>query len=145
MPSSHLILWCPLLLPSIFPSIRDFSKELAVPIRWPKHWSFSLPTLNIPRVLREVLSDVVAFKQNLKKVRMRVISKSGGGSLQVKQQLETMPWSRLWLGSWRNLEQWQKNSKWRQRQKIGGVEFGYKLYTLVQWVLDEMGSYKVFE
>ena len=42
MPSNHLILWCPLLLlPSIFPSIRDFSNELAVPIRWPKYWSFS--------------------------------------------------------------------------------------------------------
>ena len=40
--SSHLILWCPLfLLPSIFPSIRDFSNELAVHIRWPKYWSFS--------------------------------------------------------------------------------------------------------
>ena len=42
MPSSHLILWCPLLLlPSIFPSIRDFSNELRVHIRWPKYWSFS--------------------------------------------------------------------------------------------------------
>ena len=42
MPSSHLILWCPLLLlPSIFPSIRDFSNELSVHIRWPKYWSFS--------------------------------------------------------------------------------------------------------
>ena len=41
-PSSNLILWCPLLLlPSIFPSIRDFSIELAVCIRWPKYWSFS--------------------------------------------------------------------------------------------------------
>ena len=42
MPSSHLILWCPLLLlPSIFPSIRDFSNKSAVHIRWPKYWSFS--------------------------------------------------------------------------------------------------------
>ena len=42
IPSSHLILWCPLfLLPSIFPSIRDFSNELAVCIKWPKYWSFS--------------------------------------------------------------------------------------------------------
>ena len=40
--SSQLILWCPLLLlPSIFPSIRDFSNELSVYIRWPKYWSFS--------------------------------------------------------------------------------------------------------
>ena len=43
MPSNHLVL-ChpPLLLPSIFPSIRVFSNELALRIRWPKCWSFSL-------------------------------------------------------------------------------------------------------
>ena len=42
MPSSHLILCRPLLLlPSIFPSIRVFSSESALHIRWPKYWSFS--------------------------------------------------------------------------------------------------------
>ena len=42
MPSNHLILCHPLLLlPSIFPSIRVFSNELVLCIRWPKHWSFS--------------------------------------------------------------------------------------------------------
>ena len=42
MPSSHLILCCPLLLlPSVFPSIRVFSTESALRIRWPKYWSFS--------------------------------------------------------------------------------------------------------
>ena len=42
MPSNHRILCCPLLLlPSIFPSIRVFSKESALHIRWPKYWSFS--------------------------------------------------------------------------------------------------------
>ena len=42
MPSNHLILCCPLLLPpSIFPSIRVFSNESALHIRWPKDWSFS--------------------------------------------------------------------------------------------------------
>ena len=42
MPSSHLILSCPLLLlPSIPPSIRVFSNESTLPIRWPKYWSFS--------------------------------------------------------------------------------------------------------
>ena len=42
MPSSHLILCRPLLLlPSIFPSIRIFSNELALHIRWSKYWSFS--------------------------------------------------------------------------------------------------------
>ena len=41
MPSNHLILCRPLLLPSIFPSIRVFSKESVLRIRWPKYWSFS--------------------------------------------------------------------------------------------------------
>ena len=41
MPSNHLILCCPLLLPSVFPSSRVFSSELVLCIRWPKHWSFS--------------------------------------------------------------------------------------------------------
>ena len=46
MPSSHLIL-CPLLLlPSIFPSIRVFSKESVLPIRWPKYWSFTISPSN---------------------------------------------------------------------------------------------------
>ena len=42
MPSNHLILCCPLFLqPTIFPSIRVFSKESVLRIRWPKYWSFS--------------------------------------------------------------------------------------------------------
>ena len=42
MPSNHLILCHPLLLlPSIFPSIKIFSNESVLPIRWPKYWSFS--------------------------------------------------------------------------------------------------------
>ena len=41
MPSNHLILCRPLLLPSIFPSIRVFSNESVLPIRWPKDWTCS--------------------------------------------------------------------------------------------------------
>ena len=44
MPSNHLILCHPLLLPSIFPSIKVFSNESAAHIRWPKYWSFSFST-----------------------------------------------------------------------------------------------------
>ena len=44
MPSNHLILCCPLLLPSVFPGIRVFSDESALHIRWPKYWSFSFNT-----------------------------------------------------------------------------------------------------
>ena len=42
MPSNHLIFCCPHLLPSIFPSIRLFSSESVLCLRWPKYWSFSL-------------------------------------------------------------------------------------------------------
>ena len=42
MPSNHLIICCPLLLlPSVFPSIRVFSNESVLCIRWPKYWNFS--------------------------------------------------------------------------------------------------------
>ena len=41
MPSNYLIFRCPLLLPLVFPSIRIFSNELALHIRWPNYWSFS--------------------------------------------------------------------------------------------------------
>ena len=55
MPSIHLILCRPLLLPpSIFPSIRVFSNESALCIRWPKYWSFSLnisPSNEHPRLI----------------------------------------------------------------------------------------------
>ena len=47
MLSNHLILCCPLLLlPSVFPSIRVFSNESAIRIRWPKYWSFRISPSN---------------------------------------------------------------------------------------------------
>ena len=55
MPSSHLILWYPLLLlPSIPPSIRIFSNESTLHMRWPKYWSFSfsiIPSKEIPELI----------------------------------------------------------------------------------------------
>ena len=55
MPSSHLILCCPLLLlPPIPPSIRVFSNESTLRLRWPKYWSFSfsiIPTKEIPGLI----------------------------------------------------------------------------------------------
>ena len=57
MPSNHLILCCPLLLPSIFPSIGIFSDELVLRIRWPKYWSFSIITSN-------VYSGLISFRMD---------------------------------------------------------------------------------
>ena len=49
MPSNNLILWCPLLLlPSIFPSIRDFSNESVVHLRWTKCWNLSF-NISLPK------------------------------------------------------------------------------------------------
>ena len=46
MPSNYLILCCPLLLPSVFPSIRVFYNKTALHIRWPKYWNFSISPSN---------------------------------------------------------------------------------------------------
>ena len=55
MPSNHLILCCPLFLPpSIFPSIRVFSNESTLRMRWPKYWSFSfsiIPSKEYPGLI----------------------------------------------------------------------------------------------
>ena len=52
MPSNHLILCCPLLLPSIFPSIRVFSNESALRIRRPKYWNFTFSIKSFQWIFR---------------------------------------------------------------------------------------------
>ena len=72
MPSSHLILGHPfLLLPQIHPSIRVFSNESAVRMRWPKYWSFSfsiIPSKEIPGLIsfRMDWLDLLAVQGTLK-------------------------------------------------------------------------------
>ena len=72
MPSNHLILCRPLLLPpSIFPSIRVFSDESDLPIRWPKYWSFSFnisPSNEYPGLIsfRVDWLDLLAIQGSLK-------------------------------------------------------------------------------
>ena len=72
MPSNHLILCCPLLLlPSIFPSIRVFSSESVLRIRWPKYWSFSFsisPSSDYSALIsfRMDLLDLLAVQETLK-------------------------------------------------------------------------------
>ena len=69
MPSSHLILCCPLLLlPPIPPSISVFSNESALHIRWPKYWSFSLNISPLPGLIsfRMHWLDLLAVQGTLK-------------------------------------------------------------------------------
>ena len=82
MPSNHLILCRPLLLlPSIFPSIRVFSNELALCIRWPKYWSFSFnisPTNEQPGLIsfRMDWLDLLAVQGTLKSLLQHHNSKA---------------------------------------------------------------------
>ena len=81
MPSSHLILCCPLLLlPPILPSIRVFSNESALRMRWPKYWSFSFnisPSNEHPGLisLRMDWLDLLAIQGTLKSLLQHHISK----------------------------------------------------------------------
>ena len=82
MPSNHLILCHPLLLlPSISPSIRVFSNESALCIRWPKYWSFSFsisPSSEHPRLIsfRMDWLDLLAVQGTLKSLLQHHSSKA---------------------------------------------------------------------
>ena len=82
MPPNHLILCHPLLLlPSIFPSIRVFSNESALHIRWPKYWSFSFnisPTSEYPGLIyfRMDWLDLLAVQGTLKSLLQHHSSKA---------------------------------------------------------------------
>ena len=81
MPSSHLILCCPLLLPSVFPSIRVFSNESALHIRWPKYWSFNFsisPSNEHPGLIsfRMDWLDLLAIQGTLKSLLQHHSSKA---------------------------------------------------------------------
>ena len=82
MPSSHLILCHPLLLlPPISPSIRVFSNELTLRMRWPKYWSFSfsvIPSKEIPGLIsfRMDWQDLLAVQGTLKSLLQHHTSKA---------------------------------------------------------------------
>ena len=80
MPSNHLILCRPLLLlPSVFPSIRVFSNESALRIRWPNYWSFSIsPTNEHPGLIsfRMDWLDLLAVQGTLKSLLQHHCSKA---------------------------------------------------------------------
>ena len=80
MPSNHLILCHPLLLRSIFPRIRVFSKESTLLIRWPKYWSFSFnitPSNEHPGLIfRMDWLDLLAVQETLKSLLQHRSSKA---------------------------------------------------------------------
>ena len=90
MPSNHLILWRPL-LPSIFPSIRVFSNESTLHMRWPKYWSFSFnisPSNEHPGLIsfRMDWLDFLAIQGTLKSLLQHHSSKAPFFSVQLSLQ-----------------------------------------------------------
>ena len=78
MPSNHLVLCCPLLLPSIFHSIRIFSNESALSIRWPEYWSISISLSNEYSVISFRIDwlDLLAVQGTLKSLLQHHSSKT---------------------------------------------------------------------
>ena len=105
MPSNHLILCRSLLLmPSIFPSIRVFSKESGLHIRWPKYWSFSFnisPSSEHPGLIcfRMDWLDLLAVQGTLKSLLHTIVEKhqffSAQLSLYSNSHIHTWPLEKL--------------------------------------------------
>ena len=98
VPSNHLILHHPLLfLPSIFPSIRVFSNELALHIRWPKYWSFSF-SISLSNEYSGLISfridwfDLLAVQGTLKSILSIIVQKEQFFSAQLSLWSNSHVW-----------------------------------------------------
>ena len=79
VPSNHLIFCCPLLLPSVYPSVRVFSNESALYIGWPAYWSFSIsPSNEYSRLISFGIDwfDLLAVQRTLKNLLQHHSSKA---------------------------------------------------------------------
>ena len=100
MLSKHLILCCPLLLlPSIFPNIRMFSNELALCIRWPKYWSFSI-------IHSDEYSGLICFMIDWFDLAVQGTLKS----LQHYSSKASILWPSLWSNSHSIHDYWKNHS-----------------------------------
>ena len=99
MSSNHLILCCPLLLlPSIFPSIRVFSSEAVLCIRWPKYWSFSFS--NSPS---SEYSGLISFRTSWISLQSKGFSRVFSNTTSWRHQFfRTQPslWSNSHIHTW---------------------------------------------
>ena len=104
MPSNHLILCHPLLLqPSIFPSIRIFSNESALCIRWPKFWSFSISPSN-------EYSGLISFKVDwFDPLAVQGTLKSFFPTAQVKKSINSLVFSFLYSPALTFIHDYWKN------------------------------------
>ena len=99
MPSNHLILCHPLLLPSVFPDIRVFSNESPLRIRWLKYWSFNLTSVLPMNVQGWFPLGLTGLKSFLSKGPSRVFSNT---TVQKHQFFSAQPslWSNSYIVTW---------------------------------------------
>ena len=110
-PSNHLILCRPLLLPSIFPTTRVFSNELALRIRWPNYWSFSFsicPSNEYSGLIsfRMDWLDLLAVQGTLKSLLQHHSSKA---SIQKKKSINSSALSFLYSPTLTSIHDYCKN------------------------------------
>ena len=119
MPPNYLILFRPLLLlPSVFPSIRVFSNELALCIRWPKYWSFSFsisPSNEYSGVISFRINwlDLLAVQGTLKSLLQHHSLKASILEKEMGTHSSILPWKSLWTEAPGGL------------QSMGGREMGW--------------------
>ena len=134
MPSSHLILCCPLLLlPPVRPCIRVFSNESTLCMRWPKYWSFSFsisPSNEHPGLIsfRMDWLDLLAVQGTLKSLlqhhssKASILQHSAFFTVQLSHPYmttgKTTALTRLWVTGDEQIHQWRVSSK---RQKGTGI------------------------
>ena len=123
MPSSHLILCCPfLLLPQISPSIRAFSDESTLHMRWPKYWSYNFsisPSKGQTRLISfrmdwlDLLADLGSLKSLLSEVQEKELRMAEGeeGMVRCKQNLPSNPLIREGFLDRGLLDCWQTDPK----------------------------------
>ena len=141
MPSNHLILCCPLLLlPSLCDSIRVFSSESALPIRWPKFWSFSL---NIS--LSKEHSGPISFRMDW--LDLLVVQ----GTLKSLLQHHSSKASILWHSCMAQLvknppamwETWVQSLGWEDPLEKGKATHSSILAWRIPWTIQSTGSQRV--
>jgi len=146
MPSSHLILCCPLLLlPSTSSSIRVFSNESTLCMRWPKYWSFSfsiIPSKEIPGLIsfRTDWLDLLAVQGTLKNLLQHHSSKAscweglgarGEGDHRGWDGWMTLPTQWTWV--WVNSRSWWWTGRPGVLRFMGSQTVGHNWATELNW------------